>query len=116
MVIAAIEYGSAAPADAVHRTREARTDALHPACERVLALRLDDQVRVIALKGVVRDAEAAAFARFGEGAAPLADERTAAQRPHAGEHAQRHVHGAAPRHGLAFPVQHARPRAARTAG
>ena len=75
MVIAAIEHRPAAPADAVHGAREAGADALHAARERLLALRLDDQVRVVALERVVRDAEAAALARLGQRAPPLADER-----------------------------------------
>src|SRR5262245_13454996 len=79
VVVAAVEHGPAPTARAIHRSRQPRCDALHPARERVFAMRLDDQMRVVSLERVVRDAEAALLARLRERAAPLAHEPGVAQ-------------------------------------
>jgi hypothetical protein len=49
MVVAAVENRTSSSADAIHGARQASTDALHAARERLLALRLDDEVSVVAL-------------------------------------------------------------------
>ena len=64
MVVATVEHRPAASGHPVHGACEARRDALHAARERVLAVRLDDQVRVVALERVVVHAELTAFGRF----------------------------------------------------
>jgi hypothetical protein len=87
VVIATIEDWAAAPARSIHGTRETCRDALHPVRERLLALRFDDEVGVVALERVVRDAEGAALARLGEGAAELADDRDGAEGRHVRSHA-----------------------------
>jgi hypothetical protein len=116
VVVAAVEHPPAAPGDPVQRTRQPCRDALHPACEGVLAVRLDDQVRVVALERVVVHAEVAALGRFREGPAPLPDEASVAKRREVRLHAQRNVHRAVHGHRPALAMQHARPRPARPAG
>jgi hypothetical protein len=49
VVIAPIEDAPAPPARTIHCSCQARPDALHPAGECLLSLRLDDEVRVIGL-------------------------------------------------------------------
>jgi hypothetical protein len=59
------------PSKAEHAMRcasYARGDRLHPASQRVLARRLDDQVQMVALDRELGDAELAAFAPRGEAA------------------------------------------------
>jgi hypothetical protein len=116
VVVAAVEHRAAPPAHAVHRPREPRGDALLTVREGLLAVRLHDQVRVIALERVVRDSEAASLARLGQGALPFLHERDRSQRRDALAHAKRDVDRTGPGHRPAAEVQHARPRAARPAG
>jgi hypothetical protein len=66
-----------------------------PRASAFFAARLHDQVRVIALQRVVRDAEVAAFAGLGERAPELAHHGDRAQRRQVGPNAQRHVDGGA---------------------
>jgi hypothetical protein len=77
VVVAAVEHGTAAAAHPVHGAREPGADAHHAAGECFLAVRFDDQVRMVSLEGVVRDTEASALTRLGQGAPPLVDQRTA---------------------------------------
>ncbi len=113
VVIAAVEHGAALTGDPVDRSREACGDALHAAREGVLALRLDDQVRVIVLERVVHDAEVPPLARLGERTPELSDEGAAPQRRDPWANSQGHVDGAIPGDRLAPAVQHPRPRTAR---
>jgi hypothetical protein len=115
VVIAAVEHRAAPLRRAVQRAREPCRDALHPARERVLAVRLDDQVRVVALERVVVDAEVAALGGLGEGAAELAHEGDGAKGGHADAHAERHVHRCVDGNRRALAVQHPRARASRAA-
>ena len=59
---------------AIDRARRPRGDRLHPAPERVFAVRLHHQVQVIALDRVVADAEFAALARAPEARLERTDE------------------------------------------
>ncbi len=65
-VIAIGEHLSVALGDAVHSTRQARADGHHATSERVPIVRFDDEMCVIALQGVVHQAERAALATVRE--------------------------------------------------
>jgi len=93
-VVAPVENRSNAPEDAVHRTREPRTDRLHPACERVPGIRLDDEVCVIALERVMEHAKIAPLARAAEASVELAHQPDRAKIRNVAANAQRHVSGA----------------------
>jgi hypothetical protein len=115
VVVAAVEHRPAAAAHPVHGAREPGTDAHHAARECFLAVRFDDQVRMVSLQRVVRDAEVPTLFRLRQRAPPLMDQAAAPQRGHARAHAQRDVNGALNRNRASLPVEHARPRAARSA-
>ena len=57
-MIATIEDLSAAPKQPVHELADPRPDALHPARDRGVVVRFDQQMQVIALNRVVHDPEA----------------------------------------------------------
>jgi hypothetical protein len=50
VVVAAAEHGPAAAAHPIHGARESGADAHHAAGECFLAVRLDDQMRMVALE------------------------------------------------------------------
>jgi hypothetical protein len=77
VVVAAVEHGPAAATHSIHSTREPGADAHHAAAEGFLTVCLDDQVRMVSLKRVVRDAEVTALVRLGQGAPPLMDQLAA---------------------------------------
>jgi hypothetical protein len=68
---ASIQDGPGATEDAIHRSREPRTERLHAARERPVVERLDDQVNVIALQRVMDYAEIAALAALPQTAPEL---------------------------------------------
>jgi hypothetical protein len=78
-VIAAIEYRSGDREGAVDCAREARAERLHPAGEGVLAGRLDDEMHVVGLDGVVQNPEVAPFAALPECRPKLLDEAASAK-------------------------------------
>ena len=98
---------------AVHATRDADGQALHSARQRELVGRLDDQVRVVALDGVVRDARTELDAHTPKGAQHAIERPTTAQARDAGAHLHRHEHGLAARERGARAMGHARLLAAR---
>jgi len=74
MVVTPVQHRAAPSTHAIDRARETRRDALHAVREGLLAVRLDDQVGVIALQRVVGDAEVAPLARLRERTPELVDE------------------------------------------
>src|SRR4029077_15585902 len=73
-VVAVDKDATAAPHDAIDGTSQTRADRHHAASEGLTVLRLDDEMGVIALQGVVHEAEPLARAAFGEGAFDGADD------------------------------------------
>ena len=73
-VVAVGEYRTVATHHAIHGARQASTDGLHPASERVAVPRFDDEMRVVALKRVVHQAKARALAPLLEGSFDLVEE------------------------------------------
>jgi len=86
-VIATVEHLAAALKETVRELADPRTDALHPAGHRMVAVRLDQQVHVIALDRVVHDPEAVPDAGLAQGGTEpsheprLAQARYAASQP-----------------------------------
>jgi hypothetical protein len=115
-MVPAIEHGSAPREGTVGSVREARTQRLHPACQREAVRRFDDEVRMIVLKRVVQHAEFAAFVAIGERVLEGAYEPDASERRHVRADADRYVAGEKTLEGLSRPVPDARPRPARPAG
>ena len=76
---------------AIHGPGEAGADRLHSPPEGIAVLRLDDQVRVIALQRVVHETEARPFAPGGEGALDLVDDPNGAERGYVATDPQRDV-------------------------
>ena len=62
-----LEHLAAALKEPVHELADARTDTLHPAGDRMVIVRLDQQVHVIALDRVMDDAEAVPDAGLAQG-------------------------------------------------
>jgi hypothetical protein len=90
-MVAVGEDATAAPHDAIDGTSETRADRHHAASERLAVLRLDDEMGVIALQGVVHEAESPARAAFGEGALDGADDTDRAKRGQTLDHTYRHM-------------------------
>ena len=90
-VVAVGEHAPGPPCDAIHGPREPRADGGHAAAERAAIVRLDDEVRVIALERVVDEAEARTLAAVGEAPLDLAHDRHGAERRQAGTEAKGHV-------------------------
>ena len=78
-VVAAKEYGSTAPKDALYAARNAGRDGLHRSAERVLVARLEDQMEMIALHGEVDDARAVVRVRLAQRVLENAHERARSQ-------------------------------------
>jgi hypothetical protein len=90
-VVAVGEHATAQEEDAVHGSREARSDGLHPRREVLTARGLHDHVHVIRLDRVVRHPEAPALARGAQAFLELPDESHVTQRRKPGLRLQRHV-------------------------
>ena len=76
-MVAAVEDPAREIEDALHGAGHAGRDRLHTASQRLLSGALDEQVQMVALHGVVHDAEATALADLPQAHAQLAsdDER-----------------------------------------
>ena len=109
-MVAAVEHGAREPEGALGRAGHPGRDRLHPAPEGLLARALDEQVQVVALHGVVHDAEAAALAGLAQARAQLAQEAAAAEARRPAAQAQRDVRGTLPRHRRAAHVMDGRVR------
>jgi len=107
-VIAVCEHAPGSPERAMNGPREPRADRLHPACEVSGGLRLDDQVDVIVLHGVVRDAKAPAVAGLTQRPLEASHESSAAKRRNPAANAQRHVDRVRPREGFVASMRVAR--------
>jgi len=79
VVIPPVEHRSPPPEDPVHRSREARGDALHAACESRRVRRFDQEVDVIVLDRVVNDAEVGSFRTSAKGALQFPHQSHASQ-------------------------------------
>ena len=88
-MIATIENLSAALKEPVRELSNARTDALHPAGHRMVAVRLDQQVHVIALDRVMHHPEAVPDAGLAQGGAEPSHEPGLAQGRYAASQADR---------------------------
>ncbi len=77
--------------DAVHGACQPCGDRLHAASDGVAIVGFHDQMRVIALQGVVHEPEVASVATGGERALDLVDDRHGAQRGYVVAHVERHV-------------------------
>jgi hypothetical protein len=73
-VVAAEEHRAGASEDPIHAARNARGDRLHRRAERLLAARLEDQVEVVALHGVMDEPRLALLACVAERAAKRSHE------------------------------------------
>ena len=82
------EHPTGAVEDAIDGACETGTDGHHAAPERGRIVRLDDLVDVVALQGVVNDAELLALAAPREGVLERCDQSGAAKRRQAPDHAQ----------------------------
>ena len=116
VVIPIREHLPGAPERAVHREREERRDRLHPAPERLHALRLDDQVRVIVLDRVVDEPHLLPHAAAPKRGLDLPRDVGIAQRGKPRNHAQRDVARMLARERIALLVGHARVLALRPPG
>jgi hypothetical protein len=105
-VVAIGEHRAFATPEPVERAGDAHEQALHPARERFLVVRLGDQVDVVRLQGVLGEAEAESLA---SGAERALDLRTGGATPEARQaRAQTHgdVDGMASRQLLPRAVRH----------
>ena len=90
--VAAIgEHAPSAVKDAVHATREARGDRLHPAREVPSAGRLDDHVHVVVLDRVVNQPKPAPLARLAPASLQLGHQPRSPERRNVLAHLQRDV-------------------------
>ena len=87
------EDGSAAPHQAVEPLRDADGEALHAARERVPVVRLDEQMQMVALDGVVDDAHSEADFRRAEGFLERGEDTLPAEPRNRADGAQGHVNG-----------------------
>ena len=90
------------------RQYEPGPDGLHTPPKGLWVLGLHDEMRMIALEGVVHQAEVPSLASLSEGALQLAHEPHAAQRGHLGPQLQGDVAGMARAEALARAMQDAR--------
>lgn len=109
-VVPPVENGACARKHAVDRACEPRANGLHPARESSLRIGLDEEMRVIALQGVVQDAEVTALASDAQAPLELPHQRsrTKARKPTANP--QRDVCRAGAREPAARAMLHARSR------
>ena len=92
-VVAVCEHRPGSFGDAIHRPCDACGDRLHAASERVAVACFDDQVRVIALEGVVHEPETGPSPRDSKTSLQLADDGNGPKRWQAGPDAQCDVRG-----------------------
>lgn len=92
-VIATVQDRPGDREGAVDRMREARADRLHPAAESLLAGRLDEEMHVVDLDGVVDNPKVAALAALSEARPKLLNEATSAERRESGAHSHGDVGG-----------------------
>jgi len=78
-MVAPVENSARPPEDTVHRAREPGADRLHSAGERALRARLDEEVDVIPLEGIVQHAKLVTLTRDPQTSPELSDEGTAAK-------------------------------------
>jgi hypothetical protein len=90
-VVAIREHPTRPTEHSVHGSSEPRADRLHPAPESLSALRLDDEVGVIALQRVVHEPKVPALARSRERSLHLAHQLHGPQRRNVGPDLDRHV-------------------------
>ena len=102
-----VQDGASPPEDAVHGQRDSCANALHPGCERLFPRRLDDQVDVIALDGVVDHPEPTSLAATRERLAERAKPTAASQGRNVAAHAERHMDRMAARNALTLAMHHA---------
>ena len=110
------EHRAFASEDSVHCAGEAGPNALHARRQCLPPRRLDDEVRVVALDGVVDETEAATLAGAREASTELANQLLASKRRQPLPDAERDVDGAPDRHRLAGAMQDARSFGARPTG
>jgi hypothetical protein len=87
-VVAVGEDGTGASRDAIYRARNARADGFHAAAEHVAIARLDDEMRVISLQGIVHETKAGTRACDSEAPLELVYDCCGAERRHVGAHPQ----------------------------
>jgi len=101
---------------AIHGTGEPCADRLHAAGEARHRIRLEQQVSMVALQGVLQDAEVPALAGRAQASLKLSHEGATAQARQASPDPDRHVRRARPLQLAAFAVRNTRSRSARSAG
>jgi hypothetical protein len=111
-VIAVREHATAQAEHAIHGSCEARGERLHAAREIAAARSLDDEMHVIVLDRVVREAEATALARSHQVAFQLTYQSHCSQRRQSTPHLRGDMAGMTPRQRRARTVIVARARAA----
>jgi hypothetical protein len=104
-VVAVREHPAPSREDAVCRARDARRDRLHAAGKVYLACGFDDEVNVIRLNRVVRDAEPTTFTRSPQAAFQRTHVPHASQRRQSESHLQRHMAGKPRRERSAHPMR-----------
>jgi hypothetical protein len=93
-VIPTRDDASALPAhDPIHRERKPRADRHHPAPERFVIARFDDQVRVVALQRVLDEPKRRTLRAGGECALDGTDDRLRPKRHEIRHQSQRHMSG-----------------------
>lgn len=90
-MVATVEDRARARESAVHDARETRRNRLHPAPERLLGVRFDDHVGVIALERVLQHAELAPLAGLPQTPLELEHEPAGAKARQSTPQAERHV-------------------------
>jgi hypothetical protein len=108
-VITTVQNRTRATERAVRRSREPRRHGLHPAPHGLLPGRLDQQVDVIALHGVVDDPKVPPLTAPPKAVAEHAKKAPAAQGRHPRANPQRYVSGLVRRHRTALHMVHGRP-------
>ncbi len=103
-VIAAVENFPLALEEPVRKLADSSANALHSAGDRVVGLRLDQQMHVIALDRVVHDTEAVADAGFAQGGTEPSHEPRLTERRYIASQADRHMHRHTRDDALALPV------------
>ncbi len=92
-MIALGDDGSGPVRNPIHRTRKPRADRHHPAPEREMITRFDDEMRMVPLQRVVHEPKIAALTPVPEGPLDLVHDWHRPQRRNAATHANGHVSG-----------------------
>ncbi len=93
----------------VDRPGQPRPDSLHPACQGILILSLDEQVHMIVLNRVRHDAKVRTRTHFSKAALKDPKEGLATHRRHAAHHPNRDVRGLLLQHFVSLDVMNDRP-------